>query len=84
MVTLEQQHEQYLIHVDDNGPGIPDADRERVFEPFVRLDSSRSRESGGYGLGLAIVKRVLDSHHGSVSITTSSLGGSRFTLGWQV
>ncbi|WP_084605269.1 ATP-binding protein [Psychromonas aquimarina] len=48
------------------------------------LDSSRSRESGGRGLGLANVKRLLDSHHGSVSITTSSPGGSRFTLCRQV
>ncbi|WP_019616856.1 cache domain-containing protein [Psychromonas ossibalaenae] len=82
MVTLEHPDKHYLIHVDDNGPGIPDAERERVFEAFARLDSSRCRESGGYGLGLAIVKRILDSHHGSVSITTSPLGGSRFTLRW--
>ncbi|WP_051302926.1 cache domain-containing protein [Psychromonas aquimarina] len=84
VVTLEQRDTEYLLHVDDDGPGIPDADRERVFEPFARVDSSRSRESGGYGLGLAIVKRVLDEHHGSVSNTTSPLGGCRFTIRWQV
>lgn len=81
-VSLEQQGQELLIHVDDDGPGIPVADRERIFEPFSRLDSSRSRESGGYGLGLAIVKRVVESHQGDVAIATSSLGGSRFTIRW--
>ena len=79
-LSLEQQAAGCLIHVDDDGPGIPDAERERVFEPFSRIDSSRSRESGGYGLGLAIVKRVMDSHRGSVTISSSPLGGSRFTI----
>jgi len=79
-LTLEQQAGGYLIHVDDDGPGIPEAERERVFEPFSRIDSSRSRESGGYGLGLAIVRRVMESHRGSVTIASSPLGGSRFTI----
>lgn len=82
IVTLEHQDKEYLIHVDDDGPGIPEASREKVFEPFSRLDSSRSRESGGYGLGLAIVKRVVHSHHGSVTIAASPLGGSRFSIRW--
>ena len=81
-VSLEQHGRELMIHVDDDGPGILVADRERVFEPFSRLDSSRSRESGGYGLGLAIVKRVVDSHRGDVAIASSSLGGSRFTIRW--
>ncbi len=81
-VSLEGQGMDLLLHVDDDGPGIPVADRDRVFEPFSRLDSSRSRESGGYGLGLAIVKRVVDSHRGSVTISSSPLGGSRFTIRW--
>ncbi len=81
-VCLEQQGMDILIHVDDDGPGIPVADRERIFEPFARLDSSRSRESGGYGLGLAIVKRAVEAHRGSVTISSSTLGGSRFTICW--
>ncbi len=84
LVTLAQRDNEYLLHVDDDGPGIPSAERERIFEPFARVDSSRSRESGGYGLGLAIVKQVLDAHNGAVAISTSPLGGSRFTLRWQV
>lgn len=82
MVSLVQQGPDLLLHIDDDGPGIPATDRERIFEPFTRLDSSRSRESGGYGLGLAIVKRVVDSHKGNVTLTSSPLGGSRFTLWW--
>lgn len=81
-VVLEQQDTDLLIHVDDDGPGIPAADRERIFEPFARLDDSRNRESGGYGLGLAIVKRVIDSHKGHVDVSSSPLGGSRFTIRW--
>jgi signal transduction histidine kinase len=81
-VSLEQQETDLLIHVDDDGPGIPVAERERIFEPFARLDSSRSRESGGYGLGLAIVQRAIGAHRGSVTISSSVLGGSRFTIRW--
>lgn len=81
-VSVEHQGMDILIHVDDDGPGIPVTDRERIFEPFARLDSSRSRDSGGYGLGLAIVNRAVAAHRGSVSISCSPLGGSRFTLRW--
>jgi len=81
-VGLEQYGSDLLIHVDDDGPGIPEQDRERIFEPFARLDASRNRESGGHGLGLAIVKRVVDCHKGSVVVTSSPLGGSRFTIRW--
>jgi signal transduction histidine kinase len=70
------------IHVDDDGEGIPPADRERVFHPFTRLDSSRSRSSGGHGLGLAIVRRVMDWHGGSVEVSDAPLGGARLTLCW--
>jgi len=70
--------------VDDDGLGIPVACRERIFEPFTRLDSIRSRKSGGDGLGLAIVKKVMDSHQRRVTITTSPLDGSRFTISWSV
>lgn len=79
-LTLEQTREGILIHIDDNGPGIPIKDRERVFDPFTRLDASRSRESGGFGLGLAIVKRIVESNGATVTISDSKLGGSRFTI----
>lgn len=69
-----------VIHVDDDGPGIPEHERERVFKPFARLDKSRHRASGGYGLGLSIVKRIIDWHGGDIRVDASPLGGARFTV----
>lgn len=68
------------LEVEDDGPGIDPADRERVFERFVRLDSSRERASGGSGLGLAIVSQVIKEHAGTVVAGTSPLGGARFLI----
>lgn len=69
-----------LITIDDDGPGIPQSERERVFDRFVRLDSSRTRDDGGAGLGLAIVAGTVAAHTGSVTVTESPLGGARFTV----
>jgi signal transduction histidine kinase len=66
-----------FLEVDDDGPGIPEADRERVFERFVRLDDARARDDGGSGLGLAIVAELVAAHGGTVAITSSPLGGTR-------
>lgn len=81
-VCIEQQQDRTLIHVDDDGAGIPAPDRERLFEPFVRLDRSRDRESGGFGLGLAIVRQVARWHGGDATIGESPLGGARVTIAW--
>ena len=70
------------IIVDDDGPGIPMEDRENVFEPFKRLDNSRTRSTGGYGLGLAIVKQIAQWHAGKISVKDSPLGGARFSFCW--
>ena len=72
--------ESVIIAVDDEGPGIPPEMRERVFERFFRVDSSRSRETGGTGLGLAIVKHAALGLGGSVHVEDSDLGGSRFVV----
>ena len=69
-----------VLTVDDDGPGIAPADRERVFDRFVRLDANRSRSAGGAGLGLAIVREIVAAHHGSVSITDRPGGGTRVTV----
>ncbi|MGS0893186.1 ATP-binding protein [Burkholderia stagnalis] len=69
-----------VLTVDDDGPGIPAAERARVFEPFQRLDSSRDRQTGGFGLGLAIVRRVALVHGGDVRLEDSPLGGARFVI----
>lgn len=69
-----------VLLVDDDGPGIPDADRARVFERFTRLSSSRSRDDGGAGLGLALVRRVAEQHGGSVRADRSPHGGARLQV----
>ncbi len=68
------------IEVEDNGPGIPEADRERIFERFYRVDKARSRETGGAGLGLAIVKHLVELHGGQISVESAPGRGSKFTL----
>lgn len=72
----------FELIVDDDGGGIAPADRARVFEPFIRLDESRDRGTGGAGLGLAIVWRVAANHGGGIEIHDSPLGGARFVLRW--
>ena len=71
-----------IIHVDDDGPGVPASERERIFEPFVRLDDGRGRDSGGYGLGLAIARHIVRWHGGSIEVSDVPLGGARFSLRW--
>ena len=66
-----------VLEVDDDGPGVPEADRERVFERFVRLDDARARDGGGSGLGLAIVAELVAAHGGTVAIGASPAGGTR-------
>ena len=68
------------ILVEDDGPGIPEADRERVLKPFVRLESSR--EHRGHGLGLAIAARIMEQHRGGIEITRSTFGGTAVRLYW--
>ncbi|MNU43713.1 Sensor protein RstB [compost metagenome] len=68
------------IWVDDDGIGIPDDERERIFEPFYRLDRSRDRATGGFGLGLAISRRALEAQGGTLTVQASPLGGARFRL----
>jgi two-component system, OmpR family, sensor kinase len=73
----------YQLQVDDDGPGIPEADRQRVFGSFVQLGEPGAGKAG-YGLGLAIVKRVVEWHGGQVAITRSALGGASFSIRWPV
>ena len=71
------------VCVEDDGPGIPEEDRQRVFEAFARLDDSRTRASGGYGLGLSIVSRIAYWFGGTITVDESpDLGGARFTMSW--
>jgi len=69
-----------VIVVEDDGEGIPAAERDRVFERFVRLDEARGRDAGGTGLGLAIVRELVTAHGGTVAVDASTLGGACFTV----
>lgn len=75
-ITLADRGKVVVLTVGDDGPGIPEAELQRVLKRFVRLDESRSRDDGGSGLGLAIVDEVVRAHGGSVSISRSPLGGA--------
>ncbi len=77
-VHAEPNGEFVIVDVDDDGCGIPEAERDNVFEPFVRLED----ESSGVGLGLALVKRIMIQHRGSVEVHSSSLGGCRIRTKW--
>ena len=82
LVSAEVDGKRILLHVDDDGIGIPPEEREHVFSAFTRLDRSRDRATGGYGLGLAIARRVLELHGGTATADCAPLGGARFTLAW--
>lgn len=82
VVSCEPQGSFVLIHVDDDGPGVPEKDRIRIFEPFKRLEESRGKASGGLGLGLAIVRRIAQVHGATIEIADSPLGGARFSISW--
>ncbi|MEN5015576.1 two-component system sensor histidine kinase RstB [Erwinia sp. Eh17-17] len=73
-----------FLQVEDDGPGIPPDERQRVFEPFVRLDPSRDRATGGCGLGLAIVHSVAQAFGGYVTIDSSPLGGASVRFCWPI
>ena len=66
--------------VEDDGPGIPSNDRQRIFDRFVRLDEARARDAGGSGLGLAIVEEIVTAHGGTIDVSRSVLGGARFVV----
>jgi signal transduction histidine kinase len=78
VVSLVESDTEVTLRVVDDGPGIPDADRERVFERFARLDDARGRDGGGAGLGLAIVHDVVVAHGGSVAVENAP--GAAFTV----
>ena len=70
-----------IVIVEDNGPGIPEAERENVFRPFYRLDGARNQDSGGNsGLGLAIARDIARSHGGDIELGVSQLGGLQATI----
>jgi signal transduction histidine kinase len=73
-VTVAEEGTYRLVTVSDDGPGIPAAERERVFDRFTRLDDARARDAGGSGLGLAIVRELVRRHGGTVTLSDASPG----------
>jgi two-component system sensor histidine kinase RstB len=82
-IGYQLSEERCRIDVEDDGPGVPESAWERIFTPFMRLDDSRTRASGGHGLGLSIVRRIIHWHDGRALIGRShTLGGACFSLAW--
>jgi two-component system, OmpR family, sensor kinase ParS len=84
VITVAKVDDQYVLTVDDDGEGVPITERERLFEPFTRLDRSRDRATGGFGIGLAIVKQVAELHRGVATIGAATIGGAHFKIVWPV
>ena len=80
VLNITKQKNSVIIEIDDDGSGIPFEAREKIFMPFARLDTSRTRSTGGYGLGLAYVKLMAEFHNGNAFVVTSPLGGARFVV----
>ena len=79
-VTADWKEEHVYLSVEDTGAGIPEELKERVFEPFFRVDKSRSRELGGVGLGLALVREIVRVHDGSITVKSNPSGGTIFEV----
>ncbi|OQS17955.1 hypothetical protein B0T44_22300 [Nocardia donostiensis] len=79
-VALERDADTAVVEVVDDGPGVPEADRQRIFQRFVRLDDARSRDEGGAGLGLAIARDVVERHGGAIRVEAGAQGGARFVV----
>lgn len=79
-VTADRKEKHVYLSVEDTGTGIPEELRERVFEPFFRVDKSRSRELGGVGLGLALVREIVRVHDGSITVKSNPSGGTIFEV----
>jgi signal transduction histidine kinase len=79
-VSAAQNGEHVVIRVTDDGPGIPDRDMPSLFEPFFRVDRSRSKKTGGYGLGLSISKRIVEAHGGTIAAENNATRGASFIV----
>lgn len=79
-ITVTEEEKRLIIRVADTGYGVPEQYRESIFQPFFRVDKSRSRELGGVGLGLALVREIVRVHDGSITVQSGSSGGTVFDV----
>ncbi len=79
-VSTSKSGNEIVVRVSDDGPGILEGDAGNIFEPFFRVDRSRSKNTGGYGIGLSISKRIMDAHKGSIAIEPNPGRGTSFLL----
>jgi signal transduction histidine kinase len=79
-VRLDATASNITVTIDDNGPGIPEADQDRMFLPYERLGRSRNSETGGVGLGLAIARTIARAHGGDVTLSNRAIGGLSVVL----
>ena len=79
-ISVAEEGETAVVAVEDTGPGIDPTDAQRIFEPFVRLDAARARETGGSGLGLAIARSIVVAHRGALGVERAAGGGARFII----
>ncbi|MFT5452315.1 MAG: signal transduction histidine kinase [Enterobacterales bacterium] len=84
VISSRSDNNQFVLTVEDDGPGIPVNERALILKPFYRTDKSRTRTTGGFGLGLAIADMVIRNTHGSIAIDDSELGGAKISLIWLV
>ncbi len=80
VIVLTEHDGLAVLAITDDGPGIPTAEQERIFERFARIDAARGRADGGAGLGLAITRTILDAHGGSIDVDARHAGGARFVI----
>ncbi|GEA12178.1 HAMP domain-containing sensor histidine kinase [Alteromonas sp. KUL49] len=79
-ITITEQTSSIVIEVKDNGPGIPDELRTRIFEPFFRVENIDNRSFNGVGLGLFLCKRIVEAHHGEITVSNNPKGGCTFSI----
>jgi len=80
LISWHSTKDNIIITIEDDGAGLPPGKKQQIFEPFTRLDPSRTRDSGGHGLGLAIVQAIIHRHHGTVAVSDADIGGAKFEI----
>ena len=79
-ISLERRASDVIVRIEDNGIGIPPEELSHIFEPFYRVDKSRSKDTGGYGLGLSLCKTIMEAHEGKIEVQSKPEEGTTVSL----